>query len=193
MNHDVPSYEETHAILAKFAKANYAHWLRDDLFSFNWWLMLVVTVLFYVIWLRSIDKSRLTEILLFGAFVALMSLIIDAVGVIMLWWGYPDNLLPIVPAFLVLDLSQVPITFAAVYQRYGHNRKHFFVAMAVLAAVYSFSVEPLLSWLGIYRQHHWHYYYSFPLYILLALLARFAVRYIRNTEQQASNRKELHE
>ncbi|MGB8954469.1 MAG: CBO0543 family protein [Tumebacillaceae bacterium] len=192
MSHEVPSYDEVHALLAKFAKANREHWLRDDLFSFNWWLMLVVTVLFYVIWLRIINKSRLTEILLFGAFVTIMSTIIDVVGVNLLWWGYPNNLLPIVPAFLVLDLSQVPITFAVVYQRYGYNSKYFFIAMAILSAVYSFGVEPLLSWLGIYRLHQWHYYYSFPLYILVAFLARFAVRYIRRTEQRAARRKEIH-
>ena len=192
MSHNVPSYDETHALLAKFSEANIKHWLRDDLFSFNWWLMLFVTVLFYVIWLRSIDKVRLTEILLFGAFVAIMARIMDTVGVHLLWWGYPDNLLPILPGFLVLDLSQVPITFAAVYQRYGHNGKRFFLAMAVLSAVYSFGVEPLLSWLGIYRLYRWHYAYSFPLYILLAFLARFAVHYIKRVEKRASRREELH-
>jgi hypothetical protein len=78
----------------KLKEANYEYWLNEYLFTVSWWLLLIVMVLACVLWWRSLDKSKITEILLFGLMAAIFSILFD-VGVNLILWGYPNMIVPL--------------------------------------------------------------------------------------------------
>jgi hypothetical protein len=41
----------------------------------------------------------------------------------------------------------------------------------VFSALTCFVAEPIFVWMGYYNPKHWEYYYSFPIYIVLYLIA----------------------
>jgi len=47
--------------------------------------------------------------------------------------------------------------------------------MAIMAALFSFVAEPALAYLGMYKVLKWQYYYSFPIYMLIAISHRWIV------------------
>ncbi|MBL0387407.1 hypothetical protein JJB07_12160 [Tumebacillus sp. ITR2] len=147
-------------------------WLQHDLFTFNWWLSLVLTIVFWLVWFKLVDRKRLLEICFYGAMVVIASVVLDIAGVNLVLWGYKSRLEPLTPALIPGDLVMMPVLYTLIYQRYGQNTRNFLVATTILSAVMSFVVEPILIRLGIYHTVTWTFFYSFPIYIILSFLMR---------------------
>lgn len=69
---------------------NLDYYLRHNLFNFDWWLILALTVFSYIIWCRFVDKKRIREILLFGLMIIAIADFIDVLGTGYMLWGYPN-------------------------------------------------------------------------------------------------------
>ncbi|MFC6233156.1 hypothetical protein ACFQI7_35975 [Paenibacillus allorhizosphaerae] len=72
-----------------------SHWITDDLFTWQWWLLLVASIVPWVILLKFfIDRERILEILTYGFVIQTIAVTLDVIGADLLLWAYPDKLLP---------------------------------------------------------------------------------------------------
>jgi len=150
------------------------HWLNDDLFTPQWWLLLVILVMPWIIWWKYVDRTRLLQITLLGMFTLILSSYLDAMGSELALWQYNKMLVPLWSRLISVDFSIMPVTYMFIFQ-YFRAWRTFAVASIVMALLYSFLAEPLVAWLGIYQLNSWNHWYSFLIYILLAFSVRLLV------------------
>lgn len=153
------------------------YWVKYNVFSLRWWLMIIFLIFPWVIWSRFIDKKRLKEILLYGFFVLIFCLILDEVGTHLSFWAYPYILTPISASFEPYDYTFLPITFMLIYQ-YLPSWKAYIFAIIALSAVFSFILEPIVVYFDFYRLLKWRYEYSFVIYPLIGLFCKLIIHKI---------------
>lgn len=160
-----------------FTDMKIEQWLQDTVFTWQWWLLVVLFIAPWISWWCVVDKKRLPAIVLLGTFVLVTSSWMDQLGIEMALWYYPYNLLPIYPQLVPINYAIMPVTYMLIYQ-YFPSWRSYMTAMAINAALFSFVAEPALNYLGIYKMLKWYYYYSFPLYIIIAISHRWLVEEI---------------
>lgn len=172
-----PTFDEINEIRLLLKEATITHWLHAELFHLNWWINLILTLLPLYIWWKLVDKERVFKILTFGLMIAIVSIILDIAGINLVWWGYPNRLLPMIPPVFPFVVSNIAILNMLIYQ-YFCTWKSFLKAKLVLATTYAFIFEPLFVVLGFYELYTWKYWYSFVGYIIMAVLIRWIVEKI---------------
>lgn len=177
-----PTYDDVQLVRGQLSELALRHWLQHDLFNFNWWISLILTILPWIIWWRIADRSRVFEIFAYGLLIGIMSTVLDVIGADLLLWGYPNKLLSMIPPLVPADLSVIPVFFMLIYQVFSSWRT-FLIATTVIALVFSFVAEPIFVWLNFYAVERWEYYYSFPIYILMAVIGKW----IMNKLHEAHN------
>jgi hypothetical protein len=150
------------------------HWLTEVLFTSNWWILLLLSIIPWFIWWKFVDRKRFVEILCFGAFISIYSILLDDIGSYYLLWMYEYQLVPISPRLNPIDLTLMPITYMFIYQ-YFRSWKSFLIVQTVLAFGAAFIVEPFFIWLGIYKALNWKLIYSFLIYIALGVFNKWLV------------------
>jgi hypothetical protein len=121
-----------------------------------------------------VNKERLVEITLFGLFVAAAAIFLDIAGSEYPPWEYPIRLLPMTPLIFPIDFIFLPVVDMLIYQKYP-RWKSFLTANIIAAAILSFICEPLLTQFKAYYLITWEYVYSFPIYILIAVVCKLIV------------------
>jgi len=152
----------------------FEEWMKNDVFRFRWWFLLGLFIISAYAYWKMIDKSRLNEITLYTALVTITTLVLDELGEELTLWDYPTDIVPLFPPLTAIDLASLPIIYSLIYQYFGDWRK-FITAAVVMAAIFSFILEPLLVWLGLYQTLTWKYYYGFPMYIAMAICIKAVV------------------
>ncbi len=170
-----PSYDEVQKAREILKNVSFEHWVKEDLFSFNWWLLVSSAILPYFIWWRLVDKDRFFEILVFGLTCGMVACFLDVLGVGLMLWGYPDKLFHFIPSLIPADFVVIPVSGMLIYQ-YFRTWKSFSAAAIILAAIFAFIIEPLFSFLNIFVMIHWKHTYSFIGFILLFLGIRLLIR-----------------
>ena len=160
-------------------QARFDEWLKNDLFHFEWWLLLALFIIAAYVWWRTVDKSRLSEMILYTALVMIMILVLDELGEELALWDYPVDIIPIFPPISAIDLACLPFLYSLMYQIFK-TWKSFIITSIVMSAVSCFVLEPIFVWSGIYQMLTWKGYYGFPLYFAIAVLARAAVERIQS-------------
>ncbi|MEN6459979.1 MAG: CBO0543 family protein [Syntrophomonas sp.] len=153
-------------------QAHFSNWLKDDLHKWTWWLNLAVTVIPIIILWKVLDRRRFLEIIVFGMLMAMLATFLDALGITYSLWNYPDRFVPVSPRLIPIDFVALPFLYMLVYQRFT-SWKSYMAANLVLAAVFSFVLEPLLVWLNLYETTHWEHIYSFPIYFIIAMAVKW--------------------
>lgn len=174
MSNPSDDYQAIFKATQQFQGLRVKRWIEHDLFSRTWWFLLVITVAPWVIWWKIADKRRLTELACFGSLIALISIFLDAIGTVNLWWMYKDELLIQFPGLLVADISVLPVTYMLVYQ-YCSTWKSFLISLGILSLLFSFIVGPVFRVLGIYQLLTWKHFYSFIVYILMGVIVRYVL------------------
>ena len=169
----------------KLLELNYNYWIDDVLFSFNWWFLILLTLMPWLLWYRFVDKKRIMEIVLMGILIIITTVIYDILGVSFLLWSYNYNVIQMVPFHITIDFAIVPIGYMLVYQLFQHWKSYIF-ALAIVAAVASFVVEPLFVWMGIYKVISWKHIYSFFAYFIMGIIMKFLVRKIIDKQVKAN-------
>lgn len=149
------------------AKRN-EYWLQDVFLTYQWWFLVSITIVPWVIWWKLVDKKRVIEILLYGTLISVYSILLDDIGSHFLLWIYQFQLVPISPRLNPIDLSIMPVTYMLVYQ-FLKKWKSFLIAQTVLAFGAAFIAEPLFSKMKIYHILNWKLIYSFIIYLLLGI------------------------
>lgn len=70
-------------------------WLKTELFTWNWWILVTFLILPWVLWALFADKNKLLETTLFGTLVIIPTTNLDAIGKDLDFWRYPVHLLPL--------------------------------------------------------------------------------------------------
>ena len=149
-------------------EVNYHYWIDHVLFSFNWWFLLVLAIVSWIIWWLIVDKTRLLEISLMGAFAIILAITFDTAGHSLVLWSYGSKLIQMTPSLSTIDLALLPVAYMLIYQLFT-KWKSYFIAHVIFSAGGSFVMEPLFVWMGIYTLHGWQYIYSFPIYIAMGI------------------------
>lgn len=147
-------------------------WMNEDFLQARWWILLAMIALSLLIWVLLLDKTRLKDICLFAVLSALFTLSLVEYGDELILWDYPTDVLPIFPPLTSINLLVLPLVFSLVYQ-YFKTWRSFLIATLAASAIICFVVEPLLAWGDFYQLVNWHYVFSYPLYVALAVLSRW--------------------
>lgn len=164
------------------------NWLKHDVFLLRWWCLIGLILVTLLVWWNLLDKSRLTEIFLYAVLATIIVLGIVEYGEELTLWDYPTDIIPIFPPLTSINLIGLPLIYSLTYQ-YFITKKSFIWATVIITSVICFIIEPILVWGGFYQLIHWKYYFSFPIYILLAMLIRVLVIKINNINEKYRDTK----
>lgn len=170
----IPTYEDIREVHQKLAEMRYDYWLNHNLFSLQWWLLLVVFIVPWIIWWKFVDKERIFQILLFGTLLMTLVIIMDDIGLELHLWSYPYKLFFAISRLTTIDQGVLIVAHMFLYQ-YFAKWKSFVIANVVMALIFTFILEPLTVWIGIYKLENWHHIYSLPIYILKAIFIKWIV------------------
>ncbi|GAB6158572.1 hypothetical protein JCM39194_17720 [Desulfotomaculum varum] len=148
------------------------HWLHHDLLTLQFWLLIILLIAPWIIWYKLIAKKRLCEILLFGMIVSIIATTLDEFGCQLNLWEYVYDIEPLFPRLIPVNFTVLPVSYMLLYQ-YFKSWRSFLAAGFVMSALFSFLAEPVLVWIGIYQMLHWKHTYSFPIYIIIAVLVKW--------------------
>jgi hypothetical protein len=173
------------------AYQSYQRWINNELFSFSWFFEIAIILIFYAIWLRSVDKSRIQSLLLLGSLSAVGFAIADIV--LMGYFGvaeYKIRLFPIEPALFIVSITIAPTLYMLVLQ-YTSSWKDYLLWAGIGTTFLSFVLLPIYSLLGIIQLYHWSYFYQFILMLTNGVIARVLLLWFIRIEQStpASSRK----
>lgn len=172
----MPGFDDVEKVREQLSEVTRQYWTAHNLFTWQWWLLIVLSIVPWLVWWKLVNKQRMIEIALFGAFVALLASILDVIGTNVLFWGYPQQpLWFLIPPLLPIDLTIMPVEHMLLYE-YFPRWKGFILALIVVAVISAFLLEPLFSLCGLYKLYSWQYAYSVPIYILKALLAKLIIQ-----------------
>lgn len=168
----IPSFEETHSLQSAADAAGREFWFNNVVFTYQWWLLVAITIIPFIIWWKIVDRKRFFEIMTYGLLVSLLSGLLDAIGVETDGWEYKYDLIPLLDVFIAYDITVLPVSFMIIYQ-YFSKWQSFAIAHIILAFIFAFVAEPLLIWLDIYQLIKWQHIYSVPGYFFLAIFLRW--------------------
>jgi len=161
------------------------HWLKYELFTPQFWLLLGILIFPWIIWWRLVDRKRFLEIIICGLLISSVVTVLDEIGCQLNWWEYRYDIEPLFPRLIPMNHAMLPVGYMLIYQ-YFSEWKPFAVANIVFAAVMAFIGEPVLAKTGIYVLLEWKSVYSFPIYIFLAIIIKIALNWIIKVQQRAS-------
>ncbi len=169
----------------KFYETLREYWQDHNYLTFNWWLLVFLSILSPIVWWKTIDTKRITEITAFGLFYGITAIILDSIGSSALVWVYPVRLTPyLYPQYYPYDVGVVIVPFMYVYQKWGHHLKPFLISTGILSAFLAFVAEPFMEWLHIYKELTWKHIYSFPIYWLLGLICWIILKRFKKLESK---------
>jgi hypothetical protein len=182
-----PSDEEIRNLHEVLVQMRIDNWFHHDLYSFQWWLLLVVLILPWVVWWQFVEKKRIYEILLFGALMMNLVSMLDDLGVELHLWSYPYQLISVMQRLIAIDQGIIIIAHMFLYQFYK-GWKSFIIANMIMAIIFSYIFEPITVWLGIYKLENWRYTYSLPIYVMKAALIKWVVDEVLFKKRHASKK-----
>jgi uncharacterized membrane protein YoaT (DUF817 family) len=149
-------------------------WINYIVLSWRWWLCTIIVLCSWILWFIFRNKDCTGRLLLAGFLTMAISELLDAMGEQLGIWSYNVDVEPFSPAFITFDLTLLPIATMAFIQ-YKPNINPFFKAV-IFSGIGSFIAQPVFAFLGIYNRQSWKDYYSFPIFIVLYLVAHYFSR-----------------
>lgn len=163
-------------------------WLNHFVFSGEWWLLFILTIVPWFLWWRLVDKSRILEISLYGLFISSISTFLDILGWNYSLWFYPHTLLGTCTPLIPIDYTLLSIMYMLLYQ-YFSKWKRFTIMLLMVSLFLAFVLEPFAEMIHFYKPLKWHHIYSAPGYILLGVFSKWLIIKLLETQRhKASSR-----
>jgi hypothetical protein len=163
----IPSFEDVKKARETLKDVAFRHWVQDDLFTWKWWLLLAATIIPWILWIKFHDKKKTFEILSYGLIWSVLSSLFDVIGGELIFWGYPDKLLPMVPPLFPADITVIPVIFMFIYQ-FSKSFYSYFIFSVLGSALFSYVLEPLFIKGEMFILHNWTHTKSFIGFITLS-------------------------
>lgn len=174
---EIPSDAQITQMTKDLTQARIANWLVHDLFTWQWWFILALLIVPWIVFYYAADRKKLPSLCLYGAFNFIVIFMLDLTGFENALWTYPHKVLPFGPFIAYVDASPLPVIYMLEYQYFPDWRE--FVGVSIVTAfVFAFGFEPLLKSMGLYVPITWKYAYGLPIYIFMPILMRLAVEKI---------------
>lgn len=146
-------------------------WKEEILFSWRWWLGLILSIIPWIIWIKFRSKKYTVRLLFTGMIVVITTSFLDLIGITYGAWHYDWKVLPLIPMFIPWYFTLFPIAIMFFLQ-YKPAIKAIYKSI-VFGVFCAFIFEPLFSWLGLYHSTGWNHLYSFIIYIPLYLFYNY--------------------
>ena|SRR5579875_1835654 len=157
--------------LTQLQKEFFQFWYDNTFLHYNWWISLGLTVGPWLIWYLFRKKESTDRLLYGGFFVIIITCWFDFLGTSAGFWYYTGALVPTMPAYVPFDMCLFPVLVMLMIQwRPGISAWIKSVAFGIISA---FIAEPLFSYIGFYVPVRWRYICSFPIYIVIYLIAHW--------------------
>ncbi|WP_062308331.1 CBO0543 family protein [Alicyclobacillus sendaiensis] len=182
------SFDLVESVRRALSEMTRVYWLEHDLGTWQWWLFVTLAIVPWLVFIRFVDRARITEVLLYALVVAMVSSVLDIIGSDLMLWGYKIRLLWFVyPTLLCTDMTIIPVTFALIYQTCPRWRTFSLVSLAfsVLCAL----MEPAFRWFDMYVSYRWSPFYSIPIYVAISLAAKFMLDTLIQLERRHRRRR----
>ncbi|WP_342042018.1 CBO0543 family protein [Bacillus sp. OTU2372] len=161
-------------------------WIHQDVFSIQWWTIVLLNALFFILLIILIDRSRILLISL--AFVVNFIIVglADEIGTFYDRWSYPHQLLIFTHRLNAVDFAIVPVLMALCYQFFS-KWKVYLLAEVIISAVMCFIGIPVFVYFNMYKLENWNYLYSFIVTILMFILSKMILDFLRNKGKRYSH------
>jgi len=103
----------------KLIKMQYQDWLNRDLFSFQFWLLIILLTVPWLVWWKFVNKNRLVEILLYGFLTNIVVTFLDEFGCQLNLWEYPIDIEPLFPRMIPINYTVLPVVFMFLYEHFS--------------------------------------------------------------------------
>ena len=173
-NDFIDSIEKVYSSIKNNNNQMISLWLKYTLFTWRWWLGVFASIAPWIVWTIFKKKNSAQRLLFVAFFVIIVSCWLDFFGVLTGLWSYYYNVVPLAPAFFPWDFTLLPVTVMAFLQ--FKPKFNPFIKSIIFSAITSFGAEPLLKWMDFYNPKQWHSYFSFPIFIVIYLVAHWISR-----------------
>jgi hypothetical protein len=174
-NHDIAN--RVLELTLEISRLDIYEWRYLDLFTWQWWLLLIVLILPWIVFIKMVDKRSLPETLLFGSWVMIISETFDHIGYELGMWTYSVEVFPLFPRFEEVNFSVLPVTYMLIYQTHRDWKKYVQV-IAIAAGIFTWICEPILIWLELYVPLTWIPAYGFPIYVAIGVITKWGTQKI---------------
>ena len=165
--------DEIFKLYHELNKRLYTIWKNEILFTWQWWLLLALSVLPWIIWYLIRDKESTGRLLYAGFCVMVISTFLDFIGIAAGLWEYPLKLIPFIQSLAPWNVTLLPVVTMITLQFMPRIRP--LIKAVIYSASGSFILQPVSQWLGLYKPNGWKDYYSFPVLITIYLISNFLV------------------
>ena len=170
----------------ELTQLSYQNWVSHEVFSFGWFLIVGVLIVVYSIWLKLLDKSITTQLLLIGSLAAVANTFNNMVlsgyfGLI----EYSIRLLPLQPPLFTSSNTLSPIIIMLV-QQYTSSWKGYLLWSSIGFAFLNFVIFPTYIFFGIIQYHNWNVFFNFLALLGISLGVRFIFQWITGTQKRHS-------
>lgn len=145
------------------------YWKEYTLWHWEFWLSVVLSIIPWFVWFILRKRGSEARLLLAGVFALSIASWFDFLGLIFGSWHYSGRVLPTIPSFFPWDFTLIPVTMMLWLQ--FKPTLNPFIKAVIYSALTSFIGEPLFEWIGLYTSVKWSVFYSFPIYIVIYLIA----------------------
>ena len=136
------------------------YWVNHTLFTWQWWVGILLTIVPWVLWIIIRNKDSSNRLLFVGFFVMIFTSYLDFIGVEYGLWYYEYKVLPTIPAYIPWDFSLFPVAIMLLLQ-YKPNFSPY-IKSILFGASSAFIGEPFFASIKLYSPINWRYLYSFP-------------------------------
>ncbi len=165
----IQQMEAAYSLIQQADQIMTALWLKDVLYGWRWWLEVAFTFIPWILWFKFHKKGSKDRLLYAGLFVILITSWLDVLGILFGLWSYYYPVVPFSPAFIPWDFSLLPVITMAFLQ-YKPEINHYLKAI-IFSVIGSFIVQPIFVWMVYYNSKQWEHYYSFPIFLVIYLIA----------------------
>lgn len=169
-------------------------WLTEELFSLRWWGLLGFLGFSYILCFKLMDKTRLTETILYGSLVSVFCVVLDVIVSNANLFVYRVNLFPMIPSIFIYDITALPLYYMLIYQ-HATSWKAYSIWMTLVSAAMGFIFTPLLIKLGYLQYINWSHlkafliitFVGFVAKAVMSLILTFEIKYRTNPQDNQTS------
>ncbi|MBD1382022.1 hypothetical protein IC621_17475 [Bacillus sp. IB182487] len=183
-------YEKVRSFTEETTQLRTDYWYDySNLSTWQFWVILLfMFIVPLVVLYFFIDRKKIFLIGFYGFNIHVWFGYIDSWGNNKGLWGYPYELIPLIPGSLSLDAALIPILFMLVYQWTHHHRKNYYLYSIGLSLILSFVLKPILVMHNLFVLHKWvHYYHFFIAYCLVFLFSKLITNIFITMQKKGAN------
>lgn len=152
------------------------YWYNHSFLTYQWWAMILITIIPWFIWWKFADKKRLMEIFLFGLLIMFTTVLLAPIKQNLNFWQFFHSIhwslsTPLYP----YEITLLPVIYMFVYQ-FSKNWTSYVIGTFLVTCLFVFIVMPLFIKLNFilfvsYRSH----FIAMISLIIIAVLSRWLI------------------